>query len=793
MKTQTFLQMFVLALLSVPSPAGGSGPQKPGLAVVMGPTGLKSLSYSGQELIIVPTSFGVIGVTGADGKPMKVSLAAAGAVQAAGVITQKYDVLTVLTQMRQDKDVLNLAVTFKNTGKQSIANADYHAMLLHFPKRPKGLIWKWGYTVKVDTDDAPGVIEADWGTDKLVVCVDPGTSDPGAEDTARPMTIEFTGNYGDHTNNALVFRTAFNPVLQPGKAWTFRGSLRFASSQTPLTEAAGGIFEKFAKAYPPLLKWPDRRPLGAIMLANSAQNWPSNPRGWFNDPKVDVTNPAGKAAFGDRLMRFADGSIAELKRIGAQGMVCWDIEGDEMPHAITYLGDPRILPRAAPEMDAVADAFFKRFLDAGLRTGVCIRPSRVIPNLKGGWKHQQVEDHVSDLADKIAYAKRRWGCTIFYMDTNVKWPMNPDPADITHGMWQGEAKVLPSSDLRELCRRHPDVLIFPEFARFGYYGVCGVYGELRGTMNNVNPAVRTVYPEAMQVLRVIDGDFLGNWDELLAGVMGGAVHIFYGMFPDPRNVLVMRLYKEADFERRSSSVSKSGSLNALVNDADPLVRYTAVSRLGRPTGAETAVLIKAFRLETDWVVERKIVAALGGSGTPEAAGLLASLVYDARRELDFFAASALGRMGRPATPILTKLAINPDARVAMLALTALTQFDDPAATVTLLKLSNDRNAVIRGVAARALGRRPAPAVTTRLLAMLPDKDPTVVIAACNALEQVKDRRATKPLVELIVRSVTQMHNNDIRLAAGDALEAITGKEYSVFHDRWKKALDDSEF
>jgi hypothetical protein len=32
-----------------------------------------------------------------------------------------------------------------------------------------------------------------------------------------------------------------------------------------------------------------------------------------------------------------------------------------------------------------------------------------------------VEDHVAEMADKIAYAKRRWGCTSFYMDTNVKW------------------------------------------------------------------------------------------------------------------------------------------------------------------------------------------------------------------------------------------------------------------------------------------------------------------------------------------------------------------------------------
>ncbi len=54
-----------------------------------------------------------------------------------------------------------------------------------------------------------------------------------------------------------------------------------------------------------------------------------------------------------------------------------------------------MLPQAAPEMDEYADAFFRKFLDAGLKTGVCIRPSRIIPNPKGGWKHQQVDDPVA--------------------------------------------------------------------------------------------------------------------------------------------------------------------------------------------------------------------------------------------------------------------------------------------------------------------------------------------------------------------------------------------------------------
>ena len=108
-------------------------------------------------------------------------------------------------------------------------------------------------------------------------------------------------------------------------------------------------------------------------------------------------------------MRYAEASVAVLKDVAAQGMILWDPEGQEMPHAISYLGDPRIIPQAAPEMDAVADEFFRKFRAAGLKVGVCIRPSRIVSNHKGGWDHVQVDDHVAELADKIAYAKRRLG------------------------------------------------------------------------------------------------------------------------------------------------------------------------------------------------------------------------------------------------------------------------------------------------------------------------------------------------------------------------------------------------
>jgi len=40
--------------------------------------------------------------------------------------------------------------------------------------------------------------------------------------------------------------------------------------------------------------------------------------------------------------------------------------------------------------------------------------------------------------------------------------------------------------------------------------------------------------------------------------------------------------------------------------------------------------------------------------------------------------------------------------------------------------------------------------------------------------------------------VKELHDNDIRAAAGDALEALTGLQYGYNEARWQKAMDDGK-
>ena len=117
----------------------------------------------------------------------------------------------------------------------------------------------------------------------------------------------------------------------------------------------------------------------------------------------------------------------------------------------------------------------------------------------------------------------------------------------------------------------------------------------------------------------------------------------------------------------------------------------------------------------------------------------------------------------------------------------------PQALPTILKLADSENLPIRVAALRALGSQPGRASTDKLLSALrSEKRVNVLMAACVSLGRLKDPRAVTPLVEAIERSVTELHDNNLRVAAGAALEAITGQEYGPHERRWRQALKDGK-
>ncbi len=209
---------------------------------------------------------------------------------------------------------------------------------------------------------------------------------------------------------------------------------------------------------PPL--WNDHRPLGRVVLSGMmgppGHQPASNPSGWLFDSAIDLQ----PAAFSARMTDMVDQAIAGLRRADAQGLMLYGIEGGVHQHTLGFPGDPRRLAELAPEFDAIADALFARIRAAGLRAGVTISPWR-LEHQGGIWrKNTETADTASaeaELDGRIAYARKRWGCTVFYI--NVAGPYIPPHIRV------------PTAALRAVALRYPDVLMIVENATIAHTAV----------------------------------------------------------------------------------------------------------------------------------------------------------------------------------------------------------------------------------------------------------------------------------------------------------------------------------
>ena len=345
----------------------------------------------------------------------------------------------------------------------------------------------------------------------------------------RPASTDFplsihSGRVGSFPDS---YPTIVRPIPPHGSD-SFIVSLRFGRRRASEASLAGDVFKNFAETFPSQLNWSDRRPVGAIFLATGPQESTLNPRGWFGDTKLNVTSPAGKAEFRQRVLNLADGAISIMRDMNAQGAITWDIEGQEFRHATTYIGDPRVVDTLAPEMGEIADEYFRRIKAAGFRTGVCIRPQQlVLSDDKKSAKQIAADDPASLLIDKIGYARKRWGATLFYLDSNVN---------------VAEHNLLDAAVIQKVAAAFPDCLIIPEHSNMRYYAYSAPYGELRGGVTSTPEGVRDVYPKAFSVLYTADGPLDLYRDNLKSAVKHGDSLMYRTWFLDPQNEKVKSMY-----------------------------------------------------------------------------------------------------------------------------------------------------------------------------------------------------------------------------------------------------------
>jgi hypothetical protein len=302
--------------------------------------------------------------------------------------------------------------------------------------------------------------------------------------------------------------------------------------------------------------WTDHRPIGQLLLAGRGDTTPQNPGKW-NLEDVDITTRKGVADFRSRMLAYAETTARNILQIGGQGVIVWDIEGQRYGY-LNYVGDPRLLPRLAPEMEPLANQLFEVFRRQGLKVGVCLRADTIalqpdgFPVPKTNQSYYKTEAQaLADLDAKLSYAKNRWGCTIFYVDSNGDG-----------GQYIGEkghAGIYPASIYGELHRRHPDCLICPEeYYNNGergpndsYSPVTAPYEELRvsspavGGVADYPPGTRDQFPGAFMLLLISDGDIKGKMEKLVRGVRAGNILLFRSWFESHEMDDVAEILKRA--------------------------------------------------------------------------------------------------------------------------------------------------------------------------------------------------------------------------------------------------------
>lgn len=516
-------------ILLMTATAAGTA-QTPPVAITYSTNGLTSITYNGFQYLSYG-NFGVNGITMVNSAGTTSAGSTSGTASydtAHQRTTIKFNWGKIVVAYATSAGKLSLTITTSNTSPLTIQGVFYEPFGLQFPSAPREFD-SVNPIVVINNGNATA-LRMTAGANAVVLAND---------DVVQPLLVGFPWSLNKPANTIFPVRVEtsqdsmlpnsipfVNRPIAPGASDAYHLSLRFGPASATTKSLASDVYQSFATVYPFTVQWPDRRPIGQLIMGSTATAFPTNPRGWFNDPSVDVTTPQGVAAFQARVLAWAQNAVTILKSMNAQGMVTWDIEGEQYPQPTTYIGDPTLFGTLAPEMTGVIDQYFKTFSSAGLRVGICIRPQQLVIQPGGGAPTQTtVPNPTQLLLNKVAYAYQHWGATLFYIDSNGD-PNFP----------------ISSSFFKTVAAQFPNVLLIPEHQTASYFGFGSWYGELRGGFTGTPPAVLDIYPSAFSVIYLPDGNFQQNSAALKASANRGDIMMFRAWYADPQNQEILNLY-----------------------------------------------------------------------------------------------------------------------------------------------------------------------------------------------------------------------------------------------------------
>ncbi len=702
-------------------------------------------------------------------------------------------------------DRLDLTITIRNDTEQVLWAADAEAFSLALPPgvRPARVSEAtfFGQTIRprrINSLTGPLVLPLEVGRRSLVAC---------SPEAKRPLEIRWNaprrraagpkGRHGDPVAQELADQQAAREKagddfptdnwslivsaggdrlvwhdrytsrpIAPGTSDSYTVSLRAGSADDPVAPAAD-VCAAYADAHPMLLDWPDRRPI----LRTFIGDWlPHTPPLDEKPTKPEPVTP--DEPFRERVLNSARRLVESMKSVDAQGMVIWNVEGSMVPR-IKYVGSPEMIEYMCPEMDAVADEYFRIIREAGFTPGLCIRPTVLVPvrreNGELVWVHRfpQDETPVETLSREIAYAKERWGCKLFYIDTNSNhrmprtedekawWPKTAD------GRFKRYHVLMSAEQWQAIYRNHPDILLIPEHSYLLCYTATGPYDQMN--MGNIAgsgvtpPVVLATWPEAFKCLTA-DTPLAKYWDRTVQCFAQGDV-VMANAPAEDGGVPMRAARSEAEFLRQGppdglENMPKE-ELVALAAraDAEPRARFFAARRLRTADGPLTPEEIRTLLAADDWLVRK---AALDAVHAPEHLPLIPDLLAASAagsRSLRYLAVDALSRLGTDAIGALRKAAFGDDRQLHRPAVQALGGMDDPKAVSTLMAVLRDNEAphASRATAAQYLSRmkpgKEAQELVSALLVLL--GDPHLQINAAGALTNLKDERILPALEEAL--------------------------------------------
>jgi hypothetical protein len=444
--------------------------------------------------------------------------------------------------------------------------------------------------------------------------------------------------------------------IPPGTQDKFAVEVRLGGPGSAPLSLAQEFIAQYRSANPALLNWRDRRPIlrlffnGGLPVEQAVAN--------LRDPDSARLPPPDPQYQAFVLARMKT-CVEAAKAANSQGVLLWDLEGNTFPHATTYIGDPRLIRLLNPQMEMVIDKGIKILKDAGLRVGVTVRPSRVLYSKEKDTavhSHTDAKDPFLELDGKVAYAKKRWGCTLFYVDTNCFWrrygaEQKWQPGTIAPDVWQ------------RLLAKYPDTLFIPEIADYADYRAAASYGQADMGDYGTPELVRAIWPNSFRLIAIENADPFMNFDRFVACVRSKNVLMTYPVTMNtPHFQGLLRINQETAMLETGVPAavqkSKPEELARLLTAANAAVRFHAARRLIETpvASAATPLLARVRDQKEEWVVRRSSILALEKVPAANTIPVLLDLLAD--HELGLYAAAitALAGQGDAAIePVLQRL------------------------------------------------------------------------------------------------------------------------------------------